>query len=490
MSEKIDVGLELLVRMNAILRTGRAYSVTNEVFHRQLQAFAAALRPILADQGEVVLAAFEEGLYLNGVRITTRAGDYRHYRALLEELARRRLGALQVRGDAPVEEWQAFFELFLDPDRYSGAAFLEACRERGLVHVVPALHASSDANYEPGRGEGGGGADGEAPGAAAGHGGTGSAAAAPGTAGGRAVEDASLAGRVGAAPKRYAQAIAGMRSLLTSTTLQSGLELRHVKRVVQPIVDDVLDGKPVLLGLAGLSQRDEFTYARSVNACLIAVTIGHRLGLGRQALADLAAAALLHDVGRGSAPDPARVGVEGARRIAAAARFGPTTLRCLEAALDGRTRLVSSTGALAPGDEDASRSRGLVARIVAIADTYVRLVSHRSELGRALTPHQALGMVLGPLADHFEPGLRLALVESLGFYPPGQFVELDGGEIAAVVASLGDDLARPIVRLVSGPGGGPLPTGEFWEGGPVPPERWIRRALKAEEYPEPDARAA
>jgi HD-GYP domain-containing protein (c-di-GMP phosphodiesterase class II) len=480
-----DPRLELVTRFVAVLRTGRAYSVTNEVFRRQVETFRDALRPLLAADGEIALAAFDDGLYINGARLSPRVADFRHYRALLAELERRGLRGLRVLGDAPAAEWQQFFELFLQPERYAGAALVGECRARGLEHVEPALCAATEGTAAgeagSGAGSGAGGAD---PAAEGGEAGT---AAARGTAGGGSVADPAQAGLPGAAPKRHSQALAGLRSLLTTTSLQNAFELRHVRRVVQPIVDEALDGRPVVIGLAGLSHRDDFTYARNVNACLVAVTVGQRLGLDRQALADLAVGALLHDVGRAGTGDPARVGSEGARRIAAATAFGPSTLRCLGMALFGH--------GFTSGPRTAAAG-GLLARIVAIADAYARLVTHRSPLGRAVTPHQALGMILGPLAPRFDAGLRAALVEALGFFPPGQIVELDDGRIAAVMAPMQDDPAHPIVQLVAGPGGTPLPEGDYWRGGPLPPERAILRALKSDEYPDfeaspgPEAKAA
>ena len=117
---------------------------------------------------------------------------------------------------------------------------------------------------------------------------------------------------------------------------------------------------------------------------------------------------------------------------------------------------------------------------MAIAATYARLVSAKSASGRSVTPADALGFIVGPLAGSFDPALRAALVESLGFHPPGQWVELDGGEIALVVSPMPGGPAHPVVQVLAGAGGAPLGKGG-WEGGPLPPERSIVRDLPAEE---------
>ena len=474
-----DRGTDLLVRLSALIRVGRAYSVGNQVFVHQLEALEEVLTPVLAEHGEAIFVAYDDGLYLNGVRVPTRGSNFRHYQDLVENFARRDIAGLRVATSAPIAELATFFDLYLKPDVYRGPAFLEACRAGGLVHVLPALFVraedspegedGTDGTSEAGTGGAGETGGGNAVGAAASAAQDGAAIASESTPDGAPAATAARAGRRGAAPKGYASAVEQIRSLLTTTTLQEGLELKRAKRVVQPLVDAAGAAQPVLLGLAGLSRRDEFTFARNVNTVLIAVGIGHTLGLDRATLADLGVAALLHDVGLATTRDRTQAGVAGATLIARTGRWGQSTERAMQVAFE-------------VGQPDAPPA-SLLTRIVAIADRYSTLVSHRGELGKRVTPTQALGMVLGPLAPRFDPALRAALVETLGFHPPGQLVELDTGELAVVLAPNREDLGRPILRLISGPHGRPLPEGDYWEGGPLPRDRSIRRALKAEEYP-------
>ena len=63
------------------------------------------------------------------------------------------------------------------------------------------------------------------------------------------------------------------------------MEMRHAKRVVQPLVDGAFASEPVVMGLATLGHHDEYTYMHAVNVCMVAVTMGHLLGLDRRTLA-------------------------------------------------------------------------------------------------------------------------------------------------------------------------------------------------------------
>ena len=124
-----------------------------------------------------------------------------------------------------------------------------------------------------------------------------------------------------------------------------------------------------------------------------------------------------------------------------------------------------------------------MSRLVAVADCYVSLLGHRSERGRNTTPYEALGMLLGPMRRRFDPAMLWALVNSVGYYPPGQLVLLDDGAIAEVVAPNGADLARPHVRMVIDASGTRMNTEAPAVNQPLPPERAVVRALRAEEYP-------
>ena len=101
---------------------------------------------------------------------------------------------------------------------------------------------------------------------------------------------------------------------------------------------------------------------------------------------------------------------------------------------------------------------------------------HRSPRGRSVTPYQALGMMLGPLADRFDPVMLWALVHSVGFYPPGQLVELSDGRTAVVLAPNKQDLARPHVRVIMDECGVPFSPVEAKELRPLPATLSVRPA--------------
>ena len=495
-----DVGLQVIIRLASTIRIGRTYQTDNQVFRQQLEGLLTSLMPLIEESGEAVLVALEEDLYLNGARIPVKAGNFRFHKAVLEEFRLREIAGIRIQQGIDESELTLFLRLFLQPDVYRGADLVGACLAQGVDHVTPAIHASTEAPD--------GGFEYDAPGPWEGEGGSSDANASGfgGDYGGWGGGDAGGAGGVtgpggnaprGAARKSYSAALQGARSLLATTTLQDGLELRHGKRVVQPLVDGAFADEPVVVGLSSLTHRDEYTYAHAVNVCLVAVTMGRLLDMDRRALADLGVAALLHDVGKDAVSDQIqnplesftpeeraaaeRHPLEGAKLIARSTTLNQTTLRCMRVALEHHMLPDGSGYPAASGRWPQS----VMSRIVAVADCYVSLLGHRSKRGQETTPYDGLGMMLGPLRKRFDPAMLWALVNTVGFYPPGQLVLLSDGAIAEVVAPNGADLARPHVRVVIEASGERVAVETQVILRPLPPELSVRRALKAEEYPAP-----
>lgn len=500
-----ELGAAVLSRLSALIRIGRSYQTDNQVFAGQLDGFMAALKPVFETDGEAVLVELEGDLYLNGTRVPIRGTSIRFHRHLLDELRSRQIAGFRAVKGVTDDEMKIFFRLFMQPDVYSGADLLSACIAQGLDKVLPAVHASTtspDAIFDFGEvsNEPNVSADdpfersSEASGADAGFG--------DDYPGRGVVTEGGAGAPKGAVRKNFSSALAGAKSLLTTTSLQGGMEMRHAKRVVQPLVDGAFADEPVVVGLSSLTHRDEYTYAHAVNVTLVSVTMGHFLEMDRRALADLGVAALLHDVGKAAisaqihnplelfTPEEKELAerhpVEGVKQLARSTTLNPTTVRCMRVALEHHAG-PDGVGYPALGGEWHT---SMLSRIVAVADCYVSLQMHRSVRGAFVTPFEALGMMLGPIKSRFHPAMLWALVQTVGFYPPGQLVELDDGTLGIVLAPNPKDLARPNVRPIIAPGGRRLAPGELPDLVPIPKERSVKRALRGAEYPGEEAPAA
>lgn len=513
-----DQGQALLLRLSAVIRVGKAYRVGNQVFNQQLATLSEILDSILKTSEEVALVALDTDLYLNGFRIPIRTQNLKFHQQVLDELRKRGIAGIRFERGYTRQEVDRFFDLFMHPDGQTGAALLEACIAGGALHVQPVVHATTFAPDAPlgppgehksdplARGDGGtGSGTGRGPGGEGVGPGEGGGAAAghfdedrrPGATAVRKRMGGGGGTPKGAPRKSYWAAMANAKSLLAPTADAQQLQMKHAKRVVQPLVDDALQDQPVVVGLGTLYHKDDFTYAHVVNVVQVAVSMGRVLGLDRKALADLGVAALLHDVGKNAVADQIknpidgfsdeeraaaeRHPVEGVKILARSTSLNPTTVRCMRVALEHHLGEEGRGYPKLPGWKPS-----VLSRIVSVADCYCTLQTYRSRHGGNVTPAQALGMVLGPYRTWFDPLMLWALVQTVGFYPPGQLVELDDGHLALVIAPNGTDLERPHCLVVARTDRRRMTEAEKAEYRPLPAGLKVVRALKAEEYPSPD----
>jgi HD-GYP domain-containing protein (c-di-GMP phosphodiesterase class II) len=494
-----ELGLQVTIRFAAVLRVAAVYEPRNHVVQLQIEQLERALNEVLQVAPEAVLAALDADLYLNDIRVPSRASQYKFIRMVIDEFARRDIAGVRVEPGFEREHLNLFFEEFLRGER-SGAKLLEVCRANDRARVLPVLRASTEAFSDDGdfdntwevedddETEGGARRDG-------------------------ILQPAYLRA---AARNPYAQTVRGTRALFLAALLED-LEFRHAKRVVQPIVDAANSEEPVVVGLSTLRHHDEYTYAHAVNVCSVAATMGLVLEIDRRALADLAVAALFHDVGKSGITEEIRHAIdhftedewsavrrhsaEGAKLLARSTALNQTTLRCIRVALEHH--LVPGPREETPGarsdrdppdpaayrafegypDELAGQPMSVLSQIVAVADTFVSFQMHRSERGLLITPSEALSLALAECRGKFEDALLWALVKAVGVYPIGQMVELNDGSAAIVLSPNPSDPWRPGVRVVLDRDGRLLDVRESTLLRPMPSGVFIRRALKVEDYP-------
>lgn len=92
-----------------------------------------------------------------------------------------------------------------------------------------------------------------------------------------------------------------------------------------------------------------------------------------------------------------------------------------------------------------SAQLSLPARIVLVVDEYDSLIHKRRE-SENLTPSEALGQIY-KAKSQFPEEVVVALIKTLGVYPPGSIVELSDGKIGLVLSLNTEDRMKPMVLL-------------------------------------------
>ena len=455
---ELELGPELVARFHGVLRGMRLYDAANQAVLGQLKELMTALGTVMSP--EATLVGMGDYFYLNGVRLKPDASHMSIFRAAMSELTHRELGGLRFLEGLTQGELEAFLKLFVaarDPGR--GAGLADQATAMGIVHIVPIrIHELSSQVQGTDETEGG-----------------------------------EAAGERGRARKTFWGAVHGTKDVLMRSARGGRPALQQARRVVQPVVDRIMKNEYSIVGLTALKNHDEYTYVHCVNVSVLSIRMGQVLGFARQALANLGAAALLHDVGKIAVPaevlakpgalTPEEWGhihrhpIEGVKLLSRFPVLSSLMLDSMRVAFQHHMNMDFSGYPKVPDGSTPST----VSRIVATADFFDAVTSHRAYRARPMTTFEALRLLVGTQRAHFDPATLWALVQTVGLYPAGSVLLTASGHLVLVLSPNPRDLRRPTCRIVERPAetSGAAAEGEIWD--PMPESERVVRVLPPEE---------
>jgi HD-GYP domain-containing protein (c-di-GMP phosphodiesterase class II) len=451
-----DAAMALLQRLHGVIKSLRLYDPGHAALRTQLDELLTVVREMERD--EVSLLGVGGYCYVNGVRLRPEAAHLSIVRSVLEELELRRVGGLRFSSTLDAETLQDFLRAFHAERTVHASAALEAAIERASLRGIALIPARSSGTLS----------DADADAAAAG-------------------EERRFTRLV------FDRAVSGTRELLARSARTGQVALLQARRVVQPIVDQLLRQRTSLVGLTAMKRHDAYTLAHCVNVSILAVRMGQFLGLSRGELAAIGTAGLLHDVGKirvdadvlrkpGPLTDAEwaalrRHPLEGLRLIS---HFSVTSELMLDAMRVAFEHHMNVDHSGYPAIEHP-RELGSFSRIVAVADRFDAATAHRSHEARPLTPHEALRMIVGQGDTRMDRAVRWALVQALGLYPAGTLLRTQAGRLLLSLSPSTTDLRRPICRpLEVTPEGAVRPHLELHEA-PIAPDDGVAQVIAPEE---------
>ena len=417
-------GRAFLLALYKALRSIKLYPMDNVQVRESLDELASTTSDIVTVDGGLEVRISSEILYVNAVRLRMDVDNFASFGHVIRAFSRAGVGMLLVDTPPGQQEWKTFVShlLTFEPEEDNGQRLHEFQRlilERGVRNVIVGPRSEGDAD----------------------------------------LEDESA--RKLAAKRTYQQSVSVTKELFESARMGRTPRLRHITRVVQSIVDQVLNNEVTMMGLSRLRGYDDYTYTSTVNVCIFSLAIGRRLGLSKSRLFDLGIAALLHDVGK------SRVDVDllvkpgdltdaelsrmkahtwlGALCAFELRQFGEIPLRGMITAYEHHMKVDLS------GYPKARRPRELsvYSKIVAVADAYNSATTARDH-AEAKSPDVVLRELWEDPSYGHDPVLVKALINLLGIYPVGTCVILDTFEVGLVHAANSDSthIDRPIVRIL------------------------------------------
>ena len=133
-----QLAVEMIIRLNVILKGARIYEPNNLLFQRQVSLFLTLLRKALRESGEASLSVRGNTLFFNNIRLKYGFANYHFFKFVLEELRRKQLGAVHFKPEVTESEVETMMTVWAKSDPKDVApydALAAELKRRGLDHV-------------------------------------------------------------------------------------------------------------------------------------------------------------------------------------------------------------------------------------------------------------------------------------------------------------------------------------------------------------------
>lgn len=233
---------------------------------------------------------------------------------------------------------------------------------------------------------------------------------------------------------------------------------QRVVETVEMIINEILSGKEVIGNLTEICSVDMYTYAHSVDVCVLSLTVGVKLGYSKDDLLRLGVGSLLHDLGKSKVPPeilnkPGKLTPEEFREIKKHPAYGYKII------LESQDRIDPRSAAVILNHHErydgTGYPRGLkgeeideMSAICAVADVYNAITTDRV-YRKAFPPHEAYEMVMASGNLMFSTRVVEVFLKCVLPYPPGSVVRLSNDLIGVVSRVKQGFPFRPVVRIVN-----------------------------------------
>jgi HD-GYP domain-containing protein (c-di-GMP phosphodiesterase class II) len=454
-----NAGLKLVQKIFSASKIIQLYQLNNEVIKRTLSELVADILALIRIDGRASLRASPEFLYINDVRIQMDSQTAHIFFYLIEEMKKRGVEALEFYDRVEADEIGAFLKLFygveLGEDTYDALKTVMDINGVRNIEIQPWIDRETRL-------------------------------------GDSVSQDQDVRSE---SNQVFFRTVHLMKGILQTIEQKHVIQVKKAKRLTQQMTDIINTDESILLGLASIKDFDEYTYAHSVNVCILSMLTGDRLHLYKQDIAKLGLAALFHDIGKVHIPAALINGTEELAKKDWELMKYHTFLGAIELArvktlneiVDGM--FVALQHHVHYNMNGYPRKPGgwklrLFTRIVTIADYFDAMTSSRSYRKIPLTSDKALQFILQNSGKIFDPLIVKTFIQAIGIYPIGSVVELDTGERGVVIRQNSDCryLHRPAVQLFSLDGGkGPLVDLTERSAGEYQFHRSIKKTLRDDE---------
>ncbi|QKJ66641.1 HD-GYP domain-containing protein [Deefgea piscis] len=235
--------------------------------------------------------------------------------------------------------------------------------------------------------------------------------------------------------------------------------VEEINEVVSDLVGSIIRNPNALLWLTQLKDRDQYTYAHSIDSAVYLLAFGRHLGYPRAELQNLGMAGLMLDVGKMRLPP---------ELLTRTGRYTPGEFMLMKTHVNHSLDILSQMegipidvfdmvarhherydGSGYPLGLKAERI-GMFASMAGIVDCFTALTSDRS-YSNAKSAHEALQLMYKWSERYFHPALIEQFSQCVGIFHVGTLVELSTGEVGIVIGQNRVRRLKPKLLIILGP---------------------------------------
>lgn len=409
---------DIINQLAVIIRTAAIHDPGNVAVTTAIDKFVALMNPLIASEGELTLELGGEFFYINETRIRYSLEYLPNFDFLIREFKKRGLGSIVFKSIMKGADMQTFLKAFI-------ASIFSQSPFETLSEDMAGVHSMSVGKLRKVRDE----AEGEF----------------------------DIRREV---KKSYFNAVSYTRGVINKIKSGEKIGIKKAKRVVEGMVDLILEEEQLLLGMTAIKDYDEYTYHHSVNVSILSVALGQRLGLSKKILTELGLVALFHDIGKIEIPNEIlnkptnftddewvimkRHPFWGVRALLKLRGFDATSMRSAIVAFEHHMNYDFS-------GYPKTRKRfelDFYSKIISLADQYDGMTSSRVYSRIPMSPDRALSLMMERAGKQLDPILFKFFINMIGVFPVGTLVMLDTKELGLVYQSEAMFLDRPKVLVI------------------------------------------
>jgi HD-GYP domain-containing protein (c-di-GMP phosphodiesterase class II) len=408
---------DLVNLFSVVLRTAQIHEHNNIAVTSSIDKFLYLLNHLIEIEQSISLGLVGEFFYMNDVRIRYSLEYLLNFDFLVREFKKRELGTIFFRNTLKPEDVQVFLKGFI------AAGFSDTPYET----ITDALERLENLQTERLK---------------------------------KIMESGEVDARK-VIKKSYFNAVSYTKGVINKIKSGEKVNIKKAKRIIETMVDQILDEEKLLLSMTAIKDYDEYTYHHSVNVSILTIALGQRLGLSKKILTELGVVALFHDIGKVDIPNEVlnkstnftedewnlmkRHPVWGVKAILKLRGMDSTAIRSAIVAFEHHMNYDLSGY---PKVRKTYAELDFYSRIVSLVDQYDAMTSSRVYSRIPLSPDKALSIMMERANTQLDPLLFKFFINMVGVFPIGTLVMLDSREMGLVYESDIVFADRPRVLII------------------------------------------